>query len=345
MTGWTVTSVAARIGRAVGIRARWSTPKAVAYAAGRAARGHRTQGDAIFARGFVRERARASAADAKALDVALAAMVTDQQVIERAVAAGAPLSAVAALTSAWGKFPEDVREVVRTPVGRGVGPVMLGKVPATQVDQTTCGAAVMAMMLMMGDPLVAVWVMTGRSFGDYLPREVMGLSGELRTIEQRWHGLQRSLHESVTRRGLGVAPWPQSLGTPPWQVAQMTRFAGVDFRGAILDDAHADTVAGAVAHASAALRDGIPVPMYTSGDSHLGLATVMPRHVVLLVGRTDSGFLVYEPGAGHVVPLAEARLYGSGPREAAYGNWTRAAWLVLPRPARTHTRTHTNPAP
>ena len=313
-------------------------PYAAAHAAGRAARGHRSQGDTIFARAFVREQARASAADAKALDVAVAAMVTDRHVVERAVAAGAPLTAVAALASAWGRLPEEVRDVVRSPVGGGAGPVLLGKVPATQVDQTTCGAAVMAMMLMMGDPLVAAWVMTGRSFGGYLPPEVVGavgLDGEVRTIEQRWNGLQRVLHTAVTRRALGVAPWPRSLGTPPWGVARVTRFAGVAFRGVVVDDAHADTVTAAVAHASAALRDGIPVPIYTSGDSRLGLDTVVPRHVVLLVGRTESGFLVYEPGSGRVVPLAEARLYGPGPREAAYGNWTRAVWLILPRPART----------
>lgn len=262
-------------------------------------------------------------------------MVTDRLVIERAVAAGAPLTAVAALTSAWGRLPEGVRDVVRSPVGQGPGPVMLGNVAASQVDQTTCGAAVTAMMLMMGDPLVAAWVMTGRSFGDYLPPEVVGIDGEMRTVEQRWHGLQRVLHQVVTRRGLGVASWPQSLGTPPWGVVRAVRFAGVAFRGAVLDDAHADTVTAAVAHASAALRDGIPVPLYTSGDSRLGLDTVVPRHVVLLVGRTDSGFLVYEPGSGHVVPLAEARLYGPGPREAAYGNWTRAAWLILPRPKKS----------
>lgn len=335
MTGWTATSVAARLGRAVGLRARWTKPYAAAHAAGRAARGHRTERDTIFARALVRERARASAADAKALDVALAAMVTDRQVIERAVAAGAPLTAVAALTSAWPKLPDEVRDVVRSPVGSGLGPVMLGNVPATQVDQTTCGAAVTGMMLMMGDPLVAAWVMTGRNFGDYLPSEVAGVRGETRTVEQRWHGLQRMLHEAVTRRGLGVADWPRALGTPPWGVVRALRFAGAAFRGAVLDDSHADSVTGAVAHAAAALRDGIPVPLYTSGDSQLGLDTVVPRHVVLLVGRTDSGFLVYEPGAGQVLPLAEARLYGPGPREAAYGAWTRATWLVLPRPRKT----------
>src|SRR5690554_4899969 len=105
MSGWTATSLAVRLGRAVGVRARWSTTYAAAHAAGRAQRGHRAEGDTIFARALVRERTRASAADAKALDVALASMVTDRQVIERAVSAGAPIAAIAALTAAWSKFP------------------------------------------------------------------------------------------------------------------------------------------------------------------------------------------------------------------------------------------------
>lgn len=335
MTGWTATSLAARLGRAVGIRARWTRPYAAAHAAGRAARGQRTERDTIFARALLRKRARASAADAKALDVALAAMVTDREVIERAVAAGAPLTAVAAFTSAWARLSEPVRDVVRSPVGRDPGPVMLADVPATQVDQTTCGAAVAAMMLMIGDPLVAAWVMTGRSFGDYVPDEVAAAvapGGEVRSAEERWHALQRALHEAATRRGLGVVGWPRSLGTPPWGLKRAVRFGGVAFTGAVLDDAHSDAVAGAIAHASAALRDGIPVPLYTSGDSRLGLDTVVPRHVVLLTGRTEGGFLVYEPGSGRVLELSEERLHGAGPPEPAYGNWTRAAWLVLPRP-------------
>lgn len=150
-------------------------------------------------------------------------------------------------------------------------------------------------------------------------------------MEERWQSLQRILHRQTTRRGLLGAPWPRSLGTPPWRVDDETRFAGLKFRGAVLDDADPDAVAAAVAHASAALRDGIPVPLYTSGDSRSGLATVIPRHVVLLTARTEHGFQVYEPGSGRVVPLAEDRLLGPGPKEPAYGQWTRASWMVLPR--------------
>ncbi|WP_084106057.1 hypothetical protein [Demequina sp. NBRC 110056] len=331
--GWTLTSVAARTGRLIGLRGRWATPYSAAHAAGRAQRGG-DGGDTVFARAYARRLARASAADAKALATAVAEVGEDSAVAVRAAASGAPVAAVAALAASWGRLPASARAVIRNPAGSGMGALRLGGVRARQVDPTTCGAASMAIMLMMGDPLVAAWVMTGRTFGDHLPPEVLDVvlaEVGVRTIEERWHGLQHVLHRRTTRGGLGIAPWPRALGTPPWRVDDETRFAGVRFRGAILDDTDEHAVAAAIAHASAALRDGIPVPLYTGGDSSGGLSDVVPRHVVLLVGRTSHGFAVYEPGTGRVLPLAESRLYGRGPKEPAYGAWSRACWLILPQ--------------
>ncbi|WP_084039410.1 hypothetical protein [Demequina sp. NBRC 110053] len=333
MSGWTLTSVAARTGRVVGLRGRWATPYSAAHAAGRAQRGG-ASGDTVFARAYARRLAGASAADTKALTAAVAEVGDDAAVIQRAAASGAPVAAVASLAAGWSRLPASARSVIRHPAGAGMGALRLGGVRARQVDQRTCGAASMAIMLMMGDPLVAAWVMTGRTFGDHLPREVLDVvlaEVGVRTIEERWHGLQHVLHRRTTRGGLGIAPWPRAFGTPPWRVDDETRFAGVRFRGAILDDTDSDAVAAAIAHASAALRDGIPVPLYVGGDSSGGLSNVVPRHVVLLVGRTSHGFAVYEPGTGRVLPLAEARLYGRGPREPAYGAWSRACWMILPR--------------
>ncbi|MFW2513929.1 hypothetical protein ACNI3K_09145 [Demequina sp. SO4-13] len=334
--GWTATSVAASVAASFGLRGRWSDRYSAAHAAGRAQRGG-PDTDTVFTRAYARVRARASAADAKALDTSRAALGDDAGLIERAVASGAPITAIAGFAAAWDTFPRTAQQAIRHPAGAGLGHVRFGNVKATQVDETTCGAAVMAMMLMMGDPLVAAWLMTGRHFGDYLPREVLAITlGEpgARTIDERWHALQRVLHAQTTRRAVLGAPWPRAFGTPPWRVDDETRFAGLAFRGAVLDDSDPDAVAAAIAHASAALRDGIPVPLYTSGDSRSGLSTVMPRHVVLLTGRTEHGFQVYEPGSGRVLPLAEARMYGAGPKEPAYGQWTRASWMVLPKARR-----------
>lgn len=334
--GWTVTSVAAQVATATGLRGNWTTPYAVAHAAGRAQRGGNGD-DTIFGRTYARVRARASAADAKALDTSRQSLGEDAVIIDRAVASGAPVTAVAAFAAAWDTFPRPVQDVIRDPAGGGLGNVKFGNVSATQMDDTTCGAAVMAMMLMMGDPLVAAWLMTGRHFGDHLPPEVLSVTLDgpaARSVDMRWRALQRVVHAQTTRGGLLGAPWPTSLGTPPWQMGNHTRFAGLAFRSAILDDADPESVNAAVANASAALRDGIPVPLYTSGDSSSGLTTVMPRHVVLITGRTETGFHVYEPAAGRVVPLAESRLLGPGPSEPAYGQWTRANWMVLPKARR-----------
>ncbi|WP_062069550.1 hypothetical protein [Demequina sediminicola] len=334
---WTLTSLAARTAGALGLRGSWAKPYAASHAAGLAQRGPRREGDTVFARAYTRRLAECSSADRKALEAARSEMVTDADVLERAFAAGATVTAVASLAASWEKLSESAKDVIRAPAGTGIGAVRLGSVKATQIDETTCGAAVMAMMLMMGDPLVAAWVMTGRVFGDHLPAEALAVTVEEenpRTIDGRWAALQRVLHRSATSRGLGIAPWPTSLGTPPWRLDNATRFAGVKFRGAVIDDTDPAMMDAAMSHASAALRDGIPVPMYTGGDSAGGWSQAVPRHVVLLTGRIEGGYRVYEPGTGRSLPLTAERMVGGGPKEPALGQWTRVCWMVLPRQRR-----------
>ncbi|WP_062076713.1 hypothetical protein [Demequina globuliformis] len=331
---WTLTSLAARTAGKVGLRGSWAKPYAASHAAGLAQRGPRRDGDTVFARSYARRMATLSAADRKALDAARAEMVTDADVLERVLASGATVTAAAGLAAAWERLPETAKDVVRAPTGTGIGPLKLGSIKATQVDSTTCGAAVMGMMAMTGDPLLAAWVMTGRVFGDHLPPEALAVTlheDNPRTIDERWSALQRVLHRETTARGLVVAPWPRKFGTPPWRVDNHTRFAGVRFHSAMLDDCDPAVMDAAIAHASAALRDGIPVPMFTGGDSSLGTDAVVPRHVVLLVGRIAGGFRVYEPSTGRVLPLADERMVGGGSREPALGQWTRVSWMVLPR--------------
>ncbi|WP_061960730.1 hypothetical protein [Demequina flava] len=335
--GWTVTSLAARAAGAVGLRGAWAKPYAASHAAGLAQRGPRRDGDTVFARAYARTMAGLSGADRKAIEAARSEMVTDAEVLERALASGATVTAAAGLAAAWEKLPETAKDVVRAPAGTGIGAAKLGSVKAVQTDDTTCGAAVMAMMSMTGDPLLAAWVMTGRVFGDHLPAEALAVTlheDNPRTIDERWAALQRVFHAKTTSRALGVAPWPKSLGTPPWRVDNQTRYAGVRFHSAMLDDTDEELMEAAISHACAALRDGIPVPLFVGGDSDLGLDAVVPRHVVLLVGRIDGGFRVYEPSTGRIVPLADERLTGGGPKEPAFGHWTRACWLILPKQRR-----------
>ena len=131
---------------------------------------------------------------------------------------------------------------------------------------------------------------------------------------------------------LGLAPWPKALGTPPWGIADQLRFAGLKFGTRAIDDGDERDAAALEAHIRAALADGIPVPLYSSGDSQRGLDSVVPRHVVLVVGVEQDHFSVYEPGSGAVHQFSiEALRTGDQQARAAIGGWPRLAWVVLPR--------------
>lgn len=331
---WTVAGALARVARTVGGAARWDAPAALEHAQARAASS--LDRPDLFARVASRRIAMADAPDRKALEAALDAAGEDSGVIERAIASGAPIAAVAALAQSWKRLSAEARGIVRSPLGReGTGPVTWGRgaaaVRAVQMDQTTCGPTAMAMALLLTDPFVAAWLATGRRFADYTPPELAGV-GEPPTIEARWHAMQRALHARSTRRGLWIAPWPRTLGTPPWAVRSTLRVAGLRLAARTVDDADPRDLAALAAHARAALSDGIPVPLYSSGDSDAGLDSVVPRHVVLLVRAVDDGFHVFEPGTGAVHLL---RLSGVAERDpaafAALGRWSRIAWVVLPR--------------
>lgn len=334
--GWTLTAIATRAGRAVGLRRRWTGPYAVAHAAGRAQRGQRPGADDLAARIYAHRLSVANTADRKALEAALSQLGADAGVIERAVASSAPVAAVAALASAWPTLTAAEQDSVRNPAGRdSAGPLMWGTVPAMQMDGTTCGAAAVSMMIAMGDPLVSLWVMTGRLCAGYAPPEVAAAAWhgpDKRTVEQRWHALQRAVHVTVTERALLGLPWPRSLGTPPWGARGAARFFGVRFRGAMVNDRDGSDMRVLIAHASAALRDGIPVLLYSSGDSKAGLQAVVPRHVVLLTRRIEGGFHVYEPGSGALHVLRDRQMSGGTKSLAALGNWKRISWMVLPSP-------------
>ncbi|WP_062387378.1 hypothetical protein [Demequina iriomotensis] len=321
---WTLTSAVARVAGLVGVSERRPAEEPAAT-------------ERLFTRAFQRAVAVASAADAKALAVARDQMGDDAPVLFRAVASGAPLSAVAAFAAAWDGLDAEAREAIADPVMRPQSHVRWVHVEARQVDQTTCGAAVMSAMLMQGDPLVALWVVTGRTLADYIPAEVLAVMAEdlpTRGLDERWHALQRVLHLHTTTSALGPVAWPRSLGTPPWKVDEHTRFAGLRFRGALVDDSTPEALAPLLAHVRRAVHDGIPVPLYASGDSSLGLDSVIPRHVVLIVGDTGEGFLVYEPGTARILPIADAELRPGAGRQPALGNWSRASWVVLPVPRR-----------
>ncbi len=332
---WSLSSFTVRLGAIVTVRRRWTAPEAVAAAQSRSLRRRSADVPSVFERASDRRSEAMSAADRKAYEAAFDEFAGDADILYRAFASGAPLSAVATLSAKWGTLPEATRSLVRDPVGRvSDGPVAFGRVKAIQVDQTTCGAAVMGLMAMMTDPFVALWVASGQHAGDYRPPEVLRIESERMatgTVEQRWKSLQRSNHLASTRHALWVVSWPRAWGTPPWRIDDVVRCAGVKFDSVTIDPGNEVDTRAILTHVSAALADGIPVPLFTSGDSARGLSTVIPRHVVLAVARTADGLRLYEPSRGALYSVTEQQLATPGAALPALGHWNRLAVAVVPR--------------
>jgi len=244
--------------------------------------------------------------------------------------------------------------------GRFGEPLVLGSARAVQVDGTTCGSAVLAVLAAAGDPVVALWIVTGTDVSRGTSAHVVrqGEAGadarELETASGRFAALQRLLKARTTRAALGPLPWPGSLGTPPWTAARDARYADVRYthRIATGDGGQDPVLAGALRAAAA----GVPVPLYTGGDVGTGWSTATPRHVVLLAGvsagagaRPGDGHgqdptaldgrscTVYEPSSGtlHRLRVADLLAVGEdgGPSKAvrrALGGWPHVTWALLP---------------
>ena len=256
------------------------------------------------------------------------------------------------------------RRQVLDPLAVGAGRTLRwGSAAARQVDGTTCGAAVLALLAAAGDPRLALWLVTGRLPDGPVPPELDGLelpdppapdhpdaptwfrtpdgrvvhasaTGE-EAAAARWGLLQAALHRGSTARALGgLLPWPRSLGTPPWGAARLARFPGVAYRAVLVDDTRTDEVDDLLARVDAALDRGVPVPLYSGGDLGGGLGAAVPRHVVLAVGRTGDGYRVYEPGAGRVLPVPRSVLRSPDGPVPGLGHWTHLAWALLPVPRR-----------
>ncbi|GAA2219214.1 hypothetical protein GCM10010413_07000 [Promicromonospora sukumoe] len=206
---------------------------------------------------------------------------------------------------------------------------------AVQVDETTCGSAVLAMLGLAGDPAAALRIATDDPAG-------------------RFARLQHAVQAATNRRGLGPAGWPRAYGTPPWGAARFASYGGVRYTHRVAGSR------GLLEAAVAAARAGVPVPLYTGGDVTTGWDAAVPRHVVLLTladgEGTEGNAVLYEPsGAGlHTVPVAAlldpppvpARETEAQPSTgdrtaarvrkaltAALGGWPHVAWVILPERA------------
>ncbi|MGV8965932.1 MAG: hypothetical protein ACOH2F_06595 [Cellulomonas sp.] len=272
-------------------------------------------------------------------------------VLERTFAAGARLDALAFLIATWPELTDRDRlqiAVPLAPVGRA-REVRLGDAPARQTDSTTCGSAVLTMLAAAGDPLLALWLVTGRSTDEGLPSEVGALAAADRAAPDaatRFGAVQRAVKRRSNRSFLGPLPWPESLGTPPWGAARTARFPGAAFRSVMIDDTDTRALRALLGRIGRALAAGVSVPLFTGGDLGGGLPAAFPRHVVLLTpdggpsGTDTSGteptsvdagrYTVYEPSSGALHAITRAELLAPDGARAALGGWSHANWAVLP---------------
>lgn len=256
----------------------------------------------------------------------------------RALSAGAPEQAADALVDAVGELDARERAQVTDPLrpAPGTDVLRLGTAAARQTDGTTCGSSVLAMLAAAGDPTLAYWLVTGRTLAGYRPPELDG-AGDAAGPAVRFGDLQEALKGRTNARAvLGLLRWPRALGTPPWGAARVARFPGVTYRSVLVDDTRTGEVAVVLARAGRALDRGVPVPLYAGGDLAMGPAAAIPRHVVLLTGRTADGFTVYEPSSGRLLSLATDQVTSPGGPVPALGGWSHVCWALLPvRPAPT----------
>lgn len=266
-----------------------------------------------------------------------------EDVCDRARRAGHAPVTTDHLRAVWATLGPDARVRVAAPLTSDA-PTWRGR-PAVQVDGTTCGAAVGAMVLAAGDPVVALALETGTVLAGVRHPE---LGPAVDAAAVGFDALQRHLHGRTSRRAvLGLLPWPRRLGTPPWTLAREARCADVRFRHVVVDATDEARTGALAARIDVHLRAGTPLPLFTGGASRTGWPTAVPRHVVLLVGDanppggtiTDSGsgpglpraaWRVYEPSRGLVLTV-DAATWAVPERRDAWGRWSRPHWLVLPR--------------
>lgn len=213
-----------------------------------------------------------------------------------------------------------------------------------QADPTTCGSAALVVLAAAGDPSLARWLESGNAPEDAPPElawltaaEVTSAHGahdadEVRGASPgaRFAALQHAVKRVSIRGGRRALPWPGALGTPPWGAARVARFGGVRYTHRLVVDTRAHQSAPLLDHVADVVRGGVPVLLYTGGDTRAGWSAAVPRHVVLLSSPDGQSLETYEPGSGRMVAVTHDELVDGGTPRAAYGAWSHVTWVVLP---------------
>jgi hypothetical protein len=215
---------------------------------------------------------------------------------------------------------EPVRPGLRRAADAG-GPAWLDRTRLAQPDRTTCGSSTLVLARMLSDVAYAGRVLTGHDLrtGTTDP----GLPGETQAqARQRRFGAESLTMHRRTNRAFGGGrlqiPWPRALGTLPWALANVLGNAARAYRVAIVDPLAAGRSYDRITRAVDA---GHAVPLYV-GNRRL------PRHVVLVTGRSGDGLRVFDPARGEEVVRSRAAFTAG---RLGIAGWQEVWLAVLPR--------------
>ena len=178
-----------------------------------------------------------------------------------------------------------------------------------QPDQRSCGAAVLVVARMLGDPTYDAFV------------------GGAGLLSQRFRDEVLAMHRRVTSlaavSGRAQLPWPQAFGTPPWAVANQ-------LSGTRAADGSLAAYASHLARTSKASSWDRLVAAAGRGRVsavYIG-STWLPRHVVLVVDAAADGDLhVYDPAGGRLDTLGRDAYTGN---RIGIAGWNQAWFDVTP---------------
>jgi hypothetical protein len=293
-----------------------------------------------------------SAEERKQLSLALADLADPlaKALLMSTLAGGAPLKTVVAFADALRDADQKTLEELaslRTFAGKaGDDPqASAGGTEYVQMNGTTCGPTSLIALVAAKDPLVAYWLVTGKTVDGYVPAYLknLDLTGttddgtvDLTDTAKRIGWLESQVQDRANTL------WPTQLGITPYGADSELARAGLQYDVVWSDQAALDFLPGdapsldeSLARAASAINKGEPVPMFVgSNQESVGPAEGLPgvpRHYVLAVGYHDGVFDIYEPSSGQTFQVSKEDLettHDSG--QPGFGYWTKLHGMLLP---------------